>query len=88
MNALNRRISRLESQFAPRVEHEWRDEHGRTIAEAIFENRRRWEGLLPEEKRQPAAPLNLERRPESIAEAIWRARAAHMNQAKMEAGQE
>jgi hypothetical protein len=39
------------------------------------------EGLPPEAKRQPATTLDPSRRPESIAEAIWRFRAARTNRA-------
>jgi hypothetical protein len=82
MNAINKRVSRLEARLAPPVEP--RDEYGRTIAEVIYEARRRrlaMEGMPPEGNRQPATSFKASRRSESIAEAIWRARAARMNRA-------
>ena len=79
MNVLNKRVSRLEVQLARCVDSE---RQNRSIVEKIFKNRRRLEGLPPEETRPPATPPDASRQSKSIAEAIWRARAARMNQAR------
>jgi hypothetical protein len=84
MNPLNKRIFRLEAQRARCAESEQKDW---SIVEAIMENRRRLPGLPPEKKRPSATPLRGSHRPESIAEAIWRAQAVRRNQAKAEVGQ-
>ena len=78
MNAINKRVSRLEVQLACCADREQQD---RSIVEAIMENRRRRLGLPSEEKRPPATTLMASHRPESIAEAIWRAQAARRNRA-------
>jgi hypothetical protein len=85
MNALTKRVSRLEVQLARCTESEQQD---RSIVEAIMENRRRRLDLPPEEKRPPATSLRASHRPESFAEAIWRAQAARRNLAKAAVGQE
>ena len=54
-----------------------------TVASKVGE-----EGLAPEDLRRPATALEVGNRPESIAEAIWRFRAARMNQGRTEAGQQ
>ena len=83
MNSINRRVSRVEVQLARCAEREQQD---RSMAEAIMENRRRRLGLPAEENRPPATLPRASHRPESIAEAIWRAQAARRNLAKAEVG--
>jgi len=85
MNAMSRRISRLEAQSARSADSE---RHDRSMVEAIMENRRRMEGLPPGATLPPATLPRPSRQRESIAEAIWRAQAARRNQAKAEVGQE
>ena len=89
MNALNRRVSRLEVQLTRCADSEPRDEHGRTAAERIWEARRSRmtkEELIVEERRM-AVLHEACRGHQSIAEAIWRGQAALKNFAKMEAEQ-
>ena len=86
MNAINKRVSRLEVQLARCADNVRPD---RTIVEAIMENRRRRlerEGLPPEDLRPRANALKFGNRPESMAEAIWRAQAARRSLAKAEVG--
>ena len=91
MNALNRRVSRLEVQLTRCADSEPRDEHGRrTAAERIWEARRSRmtkEELIVEERRM-AVLHEACRGHWTIAEAIWRGQAALKNFAKMEVGQE
>ena len=88
MNAINRRVSRLELQLA--ADNVPRDEHGWTAAEAIWEAQCR--GLTKEElileKRKMAISHEACRGHRTIAEAIWRGQAALKNFAKLQAGQE
>ena len=90
MNAINRRVSRLEVRLARCADNVPRDEHGRTAAEAIWEARCR--GLTKEdlilEKRKMATLHEACRGHRTIADAIWSGQRALKNFARLQAKRE
>lgn len=90
MNALAKRVSRLEVKLAPSAESKAQEEHWRAVEERIWEARRSRltkEELLVEEQRR-AILSEACRGHRTIAEAIWHGQAALRNFAKLEARQE
>jgi hypothetical protein len=90
MNALTRRVSKLEVETARCADKIKKEEYWRTVEERIWEARRsrltKEELVLEERKR--AILREACRGHRTIAEAIWHGQAALRNFAKMEAGQE
>jgi hypothetical protein len=78
MNALTRRVSRLEVQLAPSVESKAQEEYWRAVEERIWECKRsrmtREELVL--EERKMAIVREACRGHKTIAEAIWHGQAA------------